>query len=41
MEKWEKDIKGDLKEMNAREDIKKKDSEPYYAKIFKTRKEYS
>ena len=41
IEKFEKDIKGDLKEMNAREDIKKKVSEPYYAKMFKARKEYS
>ena len=31
---------GDLKEMNKR-DIKKEVSEPYYAKLFKTRKEYS
>ena len=39
--KWEKAVKGDLKELNAREDIKNKVSEPYYAKKFKTRKEYS
>ena len=31
---------GDLKEMNKR-DIKKEVSEPFYAKNFKTRKEYS
>ena len=34
-------VHGDLKEMNQREDIKNKVSEPYYAKKFKTRKEYS
>ena len=41
VERFEKDIKGDLKEMNQREDIKNKVSEPYYTKLFKTRKEYS
>ena len=40
-EKFETAIKGDLKEMNQREDIKNKVYEPFYAKKFKTRKEYS
>tara|TARA_E500000331_G_scaffold206177_1_gene197743 strand:+ start:194 stop:1066 length:873 start_codon:yes stop_codon:yes gene_type:complete len=39
-ERYNEDLKGDLKEMNQR-DIKKEVSEPYYAKLFKTRKEYS
>ena len=41
LEKFETAIKGDLKEMNQREDIKNKVYEPFYAKKFKTRKEYS
>tara|TARA_A100001388_G_scaffold274593_1_gene258490 strand:- start:731 stop:1606 length:876 start_codon:yes stop_codon:yes gene_type:complete len=40
-EKLETDIKGDLKEMNQREDVKNEIVEPYYIKKFKTRKEYS
>ena len=40
-EKFETAIKGDLKEMNQREHIKNKVYEPFYAKKFKTRKEYS
>ena len=38
---FEKDVEqGVLKEMNER-DIKKEVSEPFYARNFKTRKEYS